>query len=193
MSSLPLLILGSASPRRHEIIRSLGIPFRVETADADESLDPSDPVATAVGNASLKFGALRPRFPSDWLLAADTIVFSEGRCLGKPSSYGEAVRMLVSYSGTTQLVFTGFALAAPDCEPVLRVAVSSLRFGEIGEAAARAYLDEFRTTDRAGAYDIASFHPHVARTVGSYSNIRGLPRSLVRDTLVSLGYPVPKA
>ena len=176
-----VVVLGSASARRHQVLRDLGIPFEVAVADVPEMLDPADPVATAAANARRKFDALRVRFPDRWLLTADTVVFIGGRVLGKPVDFEDGVRMLLSYSGAVQLVVTAMVFAAPGGPPEPREAVSSLRFREITESEARDYLRRFGTTDRAGAYDLESFHFAVESIGGSASNIRGLPRDVVAD------------
>ncbi len=175
------VVLGTASARRHRVLRDLGIPFEVATADVEEMLDPQDPVRTAATNARRKFDALRVRYPDRWLLTADTVVFESGRCLGKPADVEEGVRMLVSYSESVQLVVTAMVFAEPGGEPEPREVVSSLRFGRVTEADARAYLAAYGTTDRAGAYDLESFHDHVERIAGSATNIRGIPEETVAD------------
>ncbi len=185
----PVVVLGSASERRHRVLADLDIPHEVAVADVPEILVADDPVATASANARRKFDALRPRFPDRWLLTADTVVFIGGRCLGKPSDEEDGVRMLLSYSHAVQLVVTAMVLAAPRGVPEAREIVSSLRFRHIGEAEARDYLRRFGTTDRAGAYDIASFRQAVEAIGGSYSNIRGLPRQVVSDWFRAHGHP----
>lgn len=186
-----VVVLGSASARRHQVLRDLGIPFEVAVADVPESLVPDDPVATAATNARRKFDALRPHHPDRWLLTADTVVFIGGRVLGKPADAEEGVRMLRSYSGAVQFVVTAMVFAAPGGAPEAREAVSSLRFRDISEAEARAYLARFGTTDRAGAYDLESFRDAVAAIGGSASNIRGLPREVVADWFRARGFPLP--
>lgn len=183
-----VVVLGSASARRHQVLRDLGIPFEVAVADVPEMLDEADPVATAAANARRKFDALRPAHRDRWLLTADTVVFIGGRVLGKPVDFEDGVRMLLSYSGAVQLVVTAMVFAEPGGEPEPREAVSSLRFREISEDEARAYLRRFGTTDRAGAYDLESFRFAVEAIGGSSSNIRGLPREVVADWFAAHGF-----
>lgn len=191
MSTLPVVLLGSASARRHKVFRDLGIPFEVATADVEEILDDADPVRTAAVNARRKFDALRPGREDRWLVTADTVVFVSGHCLGKPSGVEDGVRILCSYSGGVQLVVTAMVFAAPGGAPEPRECVSSLRFGAITEEAARAYLAAYGTTDRAGAYDLESFHDYVAATTGSYTNIRGIPSETVSDWFRAHGWSLP--
>ena len=186
----PVVVLGTASARRHAVFRALGIPFEVATADVGEILVEDDPVRTASANARAKFDALRPGREDRWLATADTVVFANGRCLGKPADEEEGVRMLVSYSGIVQLVVTAMTFAAPGGAPEGRECVSSLRFGEITESIAREYLSRYRTTDRAGAYDLKSFVEHVEAVAGSSSSIRGIPMEMVADWFAAHGYPL---
>ena len=187
-----VVVLGSASARRHQVLRDLGIPFVVAVADVPEMLDPADPVATAAANARRKFDALRVRFPDRWLLTADTVVFIGGRVLGKPADFEDGVRMLLSYSGAVQLVVTAMVFAAPGGPPEPREVVSSLRFRKITEEEARDYLRRHGTTDRAGAYDLESFRVAVEAISGSASNIRGLPRDVVADWFGAHAGGLPK-
>lgn len=182
------VVLGSASLRRHEVFRSLGIGFEVVTADVEECLDAGDAVGTAVENARRKFWALREGREDRWLVTADTVVFCGGRCLGKPRDEEEGVRMLCSYSGKVQWVVTAMVFAEPGGEPEGRECVSSLRFGEITEEVARAYLRKYGTVDRAGAYDVESFEENVVEIVGSWTNIRGLPEEVVSDWFRAKGF-----
>ena len=174
-----VVVLGSASARRHKVLRDLGIPFEVVTADVEEILDPLDPVLTARVNARRKFDALRPRYRDRWMLTADTVVFVGGRCLGKPRDFEDGVKMLVSFSNEEQVVVTAMVFAEPGGEPCPVEEKSIIRFGTITEADARAYLERYHTTDRAGAYDLESFAPYVREIVGSATNIRGLPSEAV--------------
>ena len=182
------VILGSASARRHKVLRDLGIPFEVVTADVDEILDPLDPVHTACENARRKFDALRPRFRDRWMLTADTVVFVGGRCLGKPRDFDDGVRMLVSFSEAEQVVVTAMVFGAPGGEPCPVEEKSVIRFAKITEGDARDYISRYRTTDRAGAYDLESFAPFVRGIEGSASNIRGLPSETVARWFAANGY-----
>ncbi len=174
-----VVVLGSASARRHKVLRDLGIPFEVVTADVEEILDPLDPVHTARENARRKFDALRPRFRDRWMLTADTVVFVNGRCLGKPKDFEDGVKMLVSFSNAEQLVVTAMVFAKPNGEAYPVEEKSIIRFRKITEANAREYLERYHTTDRAGAYDLESFAPYVREIIGSATNIRGLPAEVV--------------
>ena len=184
----PPLILGSASPRRKKILRALGCTFTVSSANADEIHDASDPIHTVVTNAREKYRACRARHPDAALIAADTLVWFEGRLIGKPKDLDEAADFLRAFSGHTQIVYTGVALGLPGREPEIRVEASSVRFKPLSEAALQTYLHKTRPLDRAGAYDIdENGDLLIAGYSGSYTNIMGLPEAPVRDWLAANG------
>ncbi len=180
------LILGSASPRRQKILRALGCAFTVSTADTAEIHDASDPVYTVVTNALEKYRACRARHPEAALITADTLVWFEGRLIGKPADLDEAAQFLRAFSGRTQIVYTGLALGLPHAEPDIRVEASSVSFKILSEATISAYLEKTRPLDRAGAYDIdENGDLLIAGHSGSYTNIMGLPDAPVRDWLAA--------
>ena len=184
----PPLILGSASPRRKKILHALGCAFTVSTASADEIHDPSDPVRTVVTNALAKYRACRKRHPEAALITADTLVWFEGRLIGKPVDLDEAADFLRAFSGRTQTVYTGLSLGMPHGEPDLRVEASSVSFKTLSETAILDYLRKTRPLDRAGAYDIdENGDLLIAGYCGSYTNIMGLPEAPVRDWLAAHG------
>lgn len=190
----PELLLASASPRRARILAALGVRLRVMPADAAECAL-ADPAATVAANARTKLLAALSAHPGRWILTADTVVEADGRVLGKPKDKADALRMLLSFSEGTQRVFTAFCLVSPDTpEPVRRIAVSTVHFRRIDRALAAGYLEQARTLDRAGAYDIDTFGERIiSRCEGSYTNIMGLPAPDVAAALRSLGYPLPAA
>lgn len=184
--STPHLILGSASPRRKKILHALGCTFTVSSADTEEIHDASDPVHTVVTNALEKYRACRARHPHAALITADTLVWFEGRLIGKPSGLDEAAKFLRAFSGRTQIVYTGVALGLPRLEPEIRVEASSVHFKTLSEETIRSYLHATRPLDRAGAYDIdENGDLLIAGYSGSYTNIMGLPEAPVRDWLTA--------
>lgn len=183
-------IAATASPRRHRILSSLGVEFTVFEPECDEIHDASDAVRTVTCNALAKHAACAKRNPDAWILAADTVVEFEGRSIGKPSSPDEAARMLLSFSGKPQHIFTAVAMSTPRHEPELRVVASSVLFRNYTADTVAAYLDKARTFDRAGAYDIDTCGDMiVASHCGSYTNIMGLPAETVADWLAANAYP----
>lgn len=178
------LILGSASPRRQKILRRIGCDFTVSAADTKEIHDAADPIRTVTFNAMEKYRVCRLRHPGAALITADTLVWFEGCLIGKPADLDEAASFLRSFSGRTQIVYTGVALGLPGQEPELRVEASSVRFRRLTSAVIADYLRRTRPLDRAGAYDIdENGDLLIAGTSGSYTNVMGLPEEPVRDWL----------
>jgi len=180
------MVVGSASPRRHKLLRGLGIDFEVVVADAEEIHDANDPVGTVVHNALTKHAACRALRPDACILTADTLVWFDGRLIGKPRDLGEASEFLRAFSGRTQTVYTAVALSLPGTAPDIRVEASAVHFKELDDETIQRYLLRTRPLDRAGAYDIDENGDLLIRChVGSYANIMGLPVEAVHDWLVA--------
>jgi septum formation protein len=185
------LVVGSASPRRHNLLRQLGLSFEVLTADASEIHDGNDPVGTVMHNALAKHAACRRLRPDACLLTADTLVLFAGQLIGKPRDLNEAAGFLRAFSGHTQTVYTAVALALPNAAPDVRVEASAVHFRPLDEAVIQEYLHRTRPLDRAGAYDIdENGDLLIAGYGGSYSNIMGLPMEVVTDWLLARGVVV---
>lgn len=185
------LVVGSISPRRHSLLRQLGLPFEVLATDASEIHDGSDPVGTVMHNALAKHAAGRRLRPEACLLTADTLVLFAGRLIGKPRDLDEAAEFLRAFSGRTQTVYTAVALACPGADPDVRVEASAVHFRPLAETAIREYLQRTRPLDRAGAYDIdENGDMLIAGFGGSYTNIMGLPIEVVADWFLARGVAV---
>jgi len=182
------LILASGSPRRAKILRDLGVEFEVVKTDAPEVAIPHDPVRTVTDNALAKLRACG-RAPA---LAADTIVWFNGKIYGKPRDLAEAKAFLRELSGQTHTVFTGVAYVGPaipanaqspqagtvlkNLAPTTACARSHVTFRQLSDAAIDEYVARVRPLDRAGAYDIdENGDLIVASYDGEYENIMGLP------------------
>ncbi len=181
------LLLASGSPRRQAILHALGVPFEVVLPTCHERVVPNDPVATVGINAHRKALSVRSRYPNALILSADTVVSFQGRVLGKPASWEEAQTWLLDYAGKSQQVFTAVAFVRPgQPEPELFIEATSLRFRDYGLAIVQDYLDRVRPLDRAGAYDINAYGDLlIAERIGSYTNVMGLPRSVVAAWLAA--------
>jgi len=180
------VVVGSASPRRHKLLRELGLDFEVLPVDALEIHDAEDPVGTVVHNALTKHTACRALRPAACILTADTLVWFAGRLIGKPRDLTEAAEYLRAFSGRTQTVYTAVALSLPGRDPDLRVEASSVSFKQLDEETIQSYLVRTRPLDRAGAYDIDENGDLLIRShTGSYANVMGLPVEAVRDWLAA--------
>lgn len=189
MAASPL-ILASASPRRHELLAQLGVPFTVVTAGVTELEDPAaDPRALVAHNAALKADWVAARHPQAIVLGADTTVFLDGAVLNKPSDPADARAMLRRLSGRTHTVFTGLAIRrAADGLRREADATSEVTFLPLDEGAIEDYLARVHTLDKAGGYSIQDRGDLVvAGYRGSYSNIMGLPLETTKQILTQCG------
>lgn len=189
MSSGARLILASASPRREELLRQLGVPFTVVPSELPEQL-PSGPRAEAVRALALaKARAVAARVGTGVVLGADTIVVLSGAVFGKPKDAEDARRMLRALRGRLHEVITGVALveAAARWE-VSEAVVTRVRMAEYGEPEIEAYLATGEPYDKAGAYAVQGAGGRlVAQVDGCYTNVVGLPLSTTRRLLADWG------
>lgn len=187
----PPLFLASASPRRCEILLGLGVIFSVESPAVDEVHWDDRPRATVRENAYRKCEWCRARHPEALVIAADTVVVFESLCIAKPDSREQATAFLQRFSGKPQTVFTGVALYGPGHGTTVSVTESSVVFRRLTAGAIQRYFAKVDPMDKAGAYDINQHGDEIiASHDGSWSNIMGLPRSVVADWLRSVGMDV---
>lgn len=183
------LILASASPRREELLRQLGLPFTVVPSDLPEAL-PAGPPAEAVRALALaKARAVAERLGAGVVLGADTIVVLGGTVLGKPEDAADARQMLRALRGETHEVITGVALVeAPGRRETSAAVVSRILMRPYGEEEIEAYLATGEPYDKAGAYAVQGAGGRlVARVDGCYTNVVGLPLSTTRRLLAEWG------
>jgi septum formation protein len=189
----PDLLLASRSPRRAELLRTLGASFAVVDVEVDETPHAAEPAGSYVARlAGAKARAGRVASGSSLpVLAADTTVVCAGEILGKPADAEDAARILRRLSGRWHAVFTGVALAT-DTLAVLAVQVVETRvqFRTLSESEIAAYWASGEPADKAGAYGIQGLGGAlVARIEGSYSNVVGLPLAETLALLDACGIP----
>ena len=178
------IVLASASPRRADLLRAAGFLFDVVPAEIDERrLADEPPEDYARRLATGKVAAVAGGYRDRPVLGADTIVVIDGLVLGKPSNTAEAVSMLTRIAGRTHEVVTGVALRLGDtlaaAIEVTRVTLVPLTPDEIDR-----YVATGEPMDKAGAYGAQGLASrYVERVEGSYTNVVGLPLSVV-DRLV---------
>ena len=179
----PRLILASASPRRAEILRQAGIPFRVVRTSVDESPRRGESparLAARLAREKALAASRRVRGPAI-ILGADTVVVAGHRILGKPASHADARRMLRLLSGRTHRVLTAVALLhlAPRARrpPILSVVESTrVTFTPLTARQIAAYVATREPMGKAGAYAIQGHAgKFVTRIEGCYFNVVGLP------------------
>lgn len=176
-SRSPELILASASPRRAELLRAMGVCFQVVAADLDETPHPGESGAAHVARlARAKAHAVQLATATGLpVLGADTTVIGGGRLLGKPRSEAEAVAMLQALSGGTHQVCTAIALVRGDREAAVTVA-TAVTFRVLSVAECHAYWRSGEPADKAGGYALQGLGGvFVTRIEGSCSAVIGLP------------------
>ena len=185
------LILASASPRRRELMAYTGLPFEVICADAEE-IKTGEPDVLVMENARRKARAVAALHPGRMVLAADTVVYQDGRVLGKPRDEQDARNMLRRLSGNTHTVYTGVCVIDADGREAVNVDASRVEFVVLSEEAISWYIATGEPMDKAGAYAVQGRAGMFVRSIsGSYSNVIGLPMALVRDMLRDAGADIP--
>ena len=173
------IILASNSPRRKELMSGLGVDYVVRTLpDVDESY-PADLAGAAIPEyiSRKKADAYRSIMqPGELLITADTIVWLDGKVLGKPEGREGAVEMLRSLSGKSHQVFTGVCLTTTEWQKSF-TAASDVEFDVLSEEEIRYYVDKYQPMDKAGAYGVQEWIGYVGvkSISGSFYNIMGLP------------------
>ena len=188
------VVLASASPRRHELLRSIGLGFRVAVADVDESILPDESAVAYVDRVALSKAetvAERLGHPADTVvLAADTTVDLDGNVLAKPSDDDDARRMLRALSGRSHEVHT--AVVCWSRAGVGRTVVTTaVTFVDLTDAAIDRYLATGEHLDKAGAYGMqGAAGMFVSEIVGSPSNVIGLPLAQTLELLAESGITI---
>jgi septum formation protein len=185
------IILASASPRRLDLLRQIGVEPVVEPAEVDESLPPGIEVATAVlALARVKAAAIAARHWGDevLVLGADTLVAVDGEVLGKPADAGEAATMLRRLSGRAHQVVTGVAVVdAASGRATDGIALTTVRMREIEPVEVDRYVATGEPLDKAGAYAIqGQAAVFVDGIEGDFTNVVGLPLPLVHRLVAEL-------
>lgn len=173
------LVLGSASPRRKELMSGAGLEFSIRLADIDESNFPqfNDPADVPIYLSKQKADALFNTLANDELLiTADTVVIIDGDIMGKPADRAEAIAMLKRLSGSTNKVVTGVTLMSKEKYESFNVE-TDVHFRELSDQEIEYYVDTYKPFDKAGAYGIQEWIGYVGITgiEGSFYNVMGLP------------------
>lgn len=169
-----MLILGSSSPRRKEILKLARIPFKVKVSNAKEDVNEQDPVSF-VKKTALEKAKLISISDNDVLLCCDTIVYIDNKILGKPKNKDEAYKMINLIQGRNHLVCTGVYLGNNKQYELFSVetvvTVSKMSRDEILE-----YINTDEPYDKAGGYAIQGlFSKYIEKINGDYYNVMGLP------------------
>ena len=186
----PPLVLASASPRREEMLRLVGVSFAILHGNVNEAPQAEEaPQDYALRLSEAKARAVAAMRPGHWVLGADTIVTIDGELLGKPATRDEARCMIRKLSGREHTVITAFTLFNSEQVELIRQAVASqVRFKEVPDDEVEWYVATDEPYDKAGGYAVqgkASFL--VSEIHGSYTNVVGLPLCEVVEALKELG------
>lgn len=179
MKSDSFIYLASGSPRRRELLRQIGVTFRVIGAELDETAFQGESALAYVSRlaqAKARVGWERSRdLGTAPVLAADTAVVLDTRILGKPAGLNDAMSMLLELSGRAHEVLTAVALRTTAGLDLV-VSHSTVTFRSIDPSEARAYWETGEPSDKAGAYAIQGYAAiFISDLKGSYSGVMGLP------------------
>jgi septum formation protein len=171
-------VLASKSPRRQDIFKGLGLSYRIETKDVDESFSETlqageIPLFLSQVKASAFDGSLAE---NEILVTADTVVWINGHALNKPENLAEAKQMLQEISGATHEVFTAVSLTTATKQHSF-VEGTKVQFHELTEAEIDFYLSQYQPLDKAGAYGIQEFIGYIGiqKIEGDFYNVVGFP------------------
>lgn len=181
------IILGSNSPRRQELLKSLGFKFLLKPINADEDY-PADlvgseiPVYLAEKKADAYPDELKE---TDLLITADTIVWVEGKVLNKPAKYEDAVKMLETLSGKMHEVFTGVCLKSGTKQTTFFDS-TKVYFKKLKKEEIEYYVHNFNVYDKAGGYGVQDWIGYIGidKIEGSFYNVMGLPVKELYEELV---------
>ncbi|MGI8812268.1 MAG: Maf family protein [Pyrinomonadaceae bacterium] len=186
MLNLPKLILASGSPRRAEILSSVGWEFEKHVPDIDESERQGETADAYVRRLALeKAVAVASRFPSDLVLGADTTVVIGETIVGKPKDLDDARSMLALLSGNWHEVLTGVGIAK-NGRTAVGIGRTRVKFAELSPTAIEFLVINGDPLDKAGAYAVqAQAALFIEKIDGDYWNVVGLPISLVYEMIRS--------
>ena len=188
------IVLASASPRRRELLEQIGIKFDIVVSnepedEIDKSLSPenytSEIALMKACNVAKKLTGTKRK--DSLIIAADTVVYSDGKILGKPKDSDDAFRILKSLSGKAHEVYTGICvMRLTDGYATSKSIKTTVKFKELADKTIKAYLRTGEPADKAGAYGIQGRGAVLVEEIcGDYFNVVGLPLSALYDVLIS--------
>jgi len=178
VASQPPLILGSASPRRSELLTQLALDFDVATVDIDERqlVCTGDARGSVAAIAAAKFTAFGDDLMADRLLTADTLVAYGDQIMGKPDSDHDLQSMLRQMANRAITIVTAVCVGSPGHEPNVAVVETIVTLRELSEHEISSYVATGAGRDKAGGLALqAEAGPFIAEVDGCWSNVLGLP------------------
>lgn len=187
----PRLVLASASPRRKDLLASVGVDVAIQPADIDESAKPGETPQELVRRLAVTKAEAIEVAKNDMVVGADTVVVVDGEILGKPVDHDDAGRMLDLLSGRDHRVLTGVAVRGGD-RTESEVAIAQVTMRHLSVADIAWYVRSGEPMGKAGAYAIQGAGSlFVTEIVGNHSGIVGLPLPVVDTLLAKFGRPLP--
>lgn len=193
MKTQTALVLASSSPRRRELLQTLGIPFTVQSSDVDETTAPGlSPREIVEELAVRKAQAVASTQAEGVVLGSDTIVVLDGRILGKPVDDADAFRTLSMLQGREHTVYSGVALIdAASGRVEVSHSLTQVRIRPLTQAEIEAYIATREPMDKAGSYAIQGLGATIVEGItGDYFTVVGLPLRLLASMLSRFGITV---
>jgi septum formation protein len=184
------IVLASESPRRVDILRTLGISFSIIPPDIDETKLKDETPQEFVARISYeKANKVGQHFPDKWVIAADTIVVLKGKVLGKPKNERDAFNMLRTLRGKWHKVITGYCILNLLKNVVYRDIVETKVFlRHMTDDEITRYIKTSEPMGKAGSYAVQGKGGYMVKEIkGSYTNVVGLPICEIAEALLSLG------
>jgi septum formation protein len=181
------IILGSASPRRQELLKSLGFEYTCKPINADEKW----PIELQAHEIPVFLSKLKANaFPeklekNDLLITSDTVVWCKGKVFNKPADFEEGKSMLAALSGNMHEVFTAVTLKSSE-KQITFYDVTKVYFKNLSKEEIEYYLVNYKPYDKAGGYGVQDWIGYIAidRIEGSFYNVMGLPVQLLYENLI---------
>ena len=182
------IILASGSPRRQQFFKEMDLHYTIRLKEIEE-IYPEHLQAEEITNylAELKASAFENELKeNDVLVTSDTIVWLDGKALGKPKDYNDAFQMLQKLANQTHEVITSICLKSIDKSEVFHC-VTKVTFSNLSHEAIQYYLNNYQPFDKAGSYGIQDWIGliGISRIEGSYTNVVGLPTEMLFQKLMS--------
>ncbi len=184
-----MIVLGSTSPRRREILSYFSLPFETAAPVFDEEavLFQSNPETFVCTLSAGKAQSLQSTYPESMILCADTIVYFEGKIYGKPKTQEEACRSLSELVGKWHAVYTGMTVRQGD-RAIHQAELTRVLFNDLTEEQIAHYVARTNWADKAGGYAIQSAGGLIVRKIdGCYYNVMGLPINTLEALLKQFG------
>lgn len=187
------IVLASASPRRQELLKQIGLNFEVSVPAVDEIIAEGTPPFEVVRElACRKSMEVAGQIGEGIVIGADTVVVNQGMILGKPSDYADAVQTLRNLSGSEHLVITGFCVVDGASGKVVKASETTrVFFRRLTDDEIESYVKTGEPMDKAGSYAIQGLGAIlVERIEGCYFNVVGLPLTKLAEVLREFGVEV---